>query len=93
MGSAAAMDTGHLDHDLRVFALEPGDTVLFDFRTLHGSTATETRHRRRAISTRWLGDDMVYFERPGETSPPLKDLGIAPGERMREDWFPILWRR
>ena len=93
MGSAVGLDTDNADHDLRVFALEPGDTLLFDFRTLHGSTAAETKHRRRAFSTRWLGDDMVYFERPGETSPPLKDLGIPPGNRMRRDWFPVLWCR
>lgn len=72
-------------------ALEPGDTVLFDFRTLHGSGAAPTKDRRRAFSTRWLGDDAVYVDRPGETSPPLEDLGLMPGDRLRPDWFPVLW--
>ena len=47
--------------------------------------------RRRAFSTRWLGDDVTYVDRPGETSPPLSDLGMRTGDRMREDWFPVLW--
>jgi hypothetical protein len=48
---------------------------------------------RRAFSTRWLGDDVTYCERPGETSPPYTDHGMRHGEPMREDWFPVLWRR
>ena len=77
--------------DIRTFALQPGDTLLFDFRTLHGTTAAPIKARRRAFSTRWLGDDMVYCERAGETSPPLKDLGVTPGMRMPESLFPTLW--
>lgn len=79
--------------DDRIFrsALTAGDAVLFDFRTLHGTTDALVSMRRRAFSTRWLGDDVRYVERPGETSPPLTDLGLQPGDRMRDDWFPILW--
>jgi ectoine hydroxylase-related dioxygenase (phytanoyl-CoA dioxygenase family) len=81
------------DYDIAAWELEPGDTILFDFRTLHGTTSAELKARRRAFSTRWLGDDVVYCERPGETSPPFPDIGLKPGDRMREDWFPVLWRR
>jgi len=71
--------------------LEPGDAVVFDFRTLHGSTAAPVERRRRAFSTRWLGEDVVYCERPSPTSPPLTDLETAPGAHLPEDRFPILW--
>lgn len=71
--------------------LTAGDTYVFDFRTLHGSGDAITQQRRRAFSTRWLGDDAHYVDRPGPTSPPLTDLGLDPGERLRLDWFPILW--
>lgn len=79
--------------DDRIFSspLSPGDVVLFDFRTLHGATNAEVVTRRRAFSSRWLGDDVRYVERPGETSPPLTGLDLKPGDRMRDDWFPILW--
>jgi ectoine hydroxylase-related dioxygenase (phytanoyl-CoA dioxygenase family) len=91
MSGVAPLEDAFQEKDLRAFELEPGDTLLFDFRTLHGTTAAETKTQRRAFSTRWLGDDMVYFERPGETSPPLKDLGVQPGMRMPEDLFPVVW--
>jgi len=91
MSSVTPLECEFKDKDLRAFELEPGDTLLFDFRTLHGTTAAPIKRQRRAFSTRWLGDDMVYFERPGETSPPLKDLGVKPGMRMPEDLFPVVW--
>jgi ectoine hydroxylase-related dioxygenase (phytanoyl-CoA dioxygenase family) len=71
--------------------LRQGDAIVFDFRTLHGSGSAPVAARRRAFSTRWLGDASYFCERRGETSPPLVDLGTAPGERMRDDWFPVLW--
>ena len=73
--------------------LAPGDAILFNFRTAHGASAVEVGARRRAFVTRWMGDDMTYCERPGETSPPYENHGMQPGDPMREDWFPILWRR
>lgn len=80
------------DYEIRAWALQPGDTILFNFRTLHGASNGLVERRRRAFSTRWLGDDVRYCVRPGETSPPYPDIGLESGERMREDWFPILWR-
>lgn len=91
MVSAPDVDANPDAHELFVAALRPGDALIFDFRTLHGAAAVPVAGRRRAFSTRWLGDDITYVERPGETSPPLTDLGQAPGTRMREDWFPVLW--
>jgi ectoine hydroxylase-related dioxygenase (phytanoyl-CoA dioxygenase family) len=81
------------DYDIFSADLEPGDTLVFDFRILHGTGDAEVRTMRRAFSTRWLGDDVTYCERPGETSPPYADHGMRHGEPMRDDWFPILWRR
>ena len=77
----------------KIFDLAPGDAILFNFRTAHGSTAAEVGARRRAFVTRWLGADMTYCERPGETSPPYDNHGMQDGERMREDWVPVLWRK
>ena len=81
------------NYDVVVWDLTPGDCIVFDFLTLHGTTSGEVKSRRRAISTRWLGDDVVYCERAVETSPPFVDLCLNPGDRMREDWFPVLWKR
>lgn len=72
--------------------MEPGDAVLFDYRTVHGARANMSTSRRRAFSMRWLGDDMRYVTRPGRTSPPYPGHGMSDGERLREDWFPTLWK-
>ena len=80
------------DDDGQIIArpLVAGDAVVFDFRTLHGTTAAPVAARRRAFSTRWIGDDVRYVERLGVTSPPL-DLDLQPGDRMPESLFPKLW--
>lgn len=75
------------------WALQPGDVVAFDFRTLHGARGNHSGQRRRAFSARFVGDDARYIERPGRTSPPFPDHGMRAGERLREDWFPTLYPR
>ena len=50
--------------------LQPGDAVVFDFRTVHGATGNQGSGRRRAFSTRFIGDDVRYIARPGRTSLP-----------------------
>ncbi|WP_092645592.1 phytanoyl-CoA dioxygenase family protein [Jannaschia faecimaris] len=72
--------------------MEPGDAVAFSFDTVHGARGNTATGRRRAFSLRYVGDDARYVERPGPTSPPFPGHGHAPGDRLREDWFPIVWR-
>ncbi len=74
------------------WAMEPGDAVAFDFRTLHGARGNTATARRRAFSLRLVGDDARYVERPGRTSPPFPGHDMQPGERLREDWFPYIRR-
>lgn len=73
--------------------LEPGDCVAFHMLTLHGAFGTETlKTRRRAFSTRWLGDDAVYATRPWATSPPFPELDLEPGKPPHNRLFPVAWR-
>jgi ectoine hydroxylase-related dioxygenase (phytanoyl-CoA dioxygenase family) len=71
--------------------LEPGDALLFSFRTLHGAPGNSTTTRRRGFSARWVGDDVSFVQRSGRTSPPFPGIGLETGERLREDWFPVVW--
>ncbi len=73
--------------------LEPGDAVAFSFKTLHGARGNNSNARRRAFSLRLLGDDARYVTRPGPTSPPFPDHGMLDGQRLREDWFPIIYAK
>ncbi len=75
---------------VREWTMEPGDAVAFNFRTLHGARGNAAGARRRAFSLRLVGEDVRYVERPGRTSPPYPGHGMQPGERLREDWFPVL---
>lgn len=73
--------------------MQPGDAVAFNYRTLHAARGNDTDMRRRAWSLRLVGDDARYVTRPGRTSPPFPGHGMHAGERLREDWFPIIFNR
>lgn len=77
--------------DIREWQMQPGDAVAFAFATLHGARGNESCKRRRAFSLRFVGDDARYVNRPGPTSPPFPGHGMLPGDRLREDWFPVLY--
>lgn len=79
-------------YEILSWDLEPGDALAFHFLTLHGAPGNRAPSRRRGFSTRWLGDDAHFVKRPGATSPPYPGIGLKDGERMREDWFPVVWR-
>jgi ectoine hydroxylase-related dioxygenase (phytanoyl-CoA dioxygenase family) len=70
--------------------LEPGDAIAFHFNVLHGARGNASDQRRRAFSLRFVGDDARFVRRPGSTSPPFPGHNMREGERLREDWFPIL---
>lgn len=71
------------------WSLEPGDVILFDFRTVHGTSDVLVPGRRRGFATRWLGDDIRYKKRLGQTSPSYEGINVQNGDLLREDWFPI----
>lgn len=83
---------GHSD-DYRTlsWALEPGDCLVFYGLTLHGAAGnTSLTTSRRALSTRWFGDDARYAERPWEISPPITG-GLTEGNSMVCEAFPLVW--
>ncbi|MDA8999712.1 phytanoyl-CoA dioxygenase family protein [bacterium] len=79
--------------EIREWAMEPGDAVAFNFGILHGARGNDSQQRRRAFSLRLVGDDARYVERPGPTSPPFPGHAMKPGQRLREDWFPVIFDR
>ncbi len=70
--------------------LQPGDAVAFNYWILHGARGNPSGGRRRAFSLRFVGDDARYVARPGPTSPPFPGHNMQSGDRLREDWFPII---
>jgi ectoine hydroxylase-related dioxygenase (phytanoyl-CoA dioxygenase family) len=78
-------------HDIKVWAMAPGDAVAFNFKTIHGANANTDASVNRTLSFRLVGDDAHFLQRPGRTSPDFPDINQKTGERLREDWFPVVW--
>jgi ectoine hydroxylase-related dioxygenase (phytanoyl-CoA dioxygenase family) len=76
------------EKDILVPDLKLGDAVLFNFKTVHGSTGNQSSQSRRAFSMRFIGDDVTFVKRGGPTSPPFDGINLKSGDLMREDWFP-----
>ena len=83
--------------DVRIlgWALEPGDMVCFHMLTLHAAGGVDGPNRRRVLSLRFLGDDMVHAPREWTTSPPFPGLAdeLPAGVPMDHPLFPVLWER
>jgi ectoine hydroxylase-related dioxygenase (phytanoyl-CoA dioxygenase family) len=70
----------------------PGDVILANPAVLHGGGGTGPNTRRRAITVRCYGDDIVFALRPSTkpTAPrtPGLSLQLQPGEPLRSPWYP-----
>jgi len=79
------------------WALEPGDAVFFNMLSVHGAGGVAEGdsggRRRRVLSIRFLGDDMVHAPRTWTTSPPFPGLDneIDAGSEMDHPRFPLLF--
>jgi ectoine hydroxylase-related dioxygenase (phytanoyl-CoA dioxygenase family) len=85
---------GHPDRFRIVgWELEPGDAIFFHMLTLHAAAGVDVTRRRRVLSVRFLGDDMVHVVRPWVTSPPFPGLEerLPDGAPLDDPLFPLLW--
>lgn len=81
------------EYNVLTWDMEPGDCLVFQGMIVHGAPGNSNANtRRRALATRWTGDDARYLIRPGETGVPTRDPGILDGEPMDCEDFPVIWR-
>ncbi|MBC47532.1 MAG: phytanoyl-CoA dioxygenase [Thiotrichales bacterium] len=78
------------DYEIKEWETEPGDVIAFNFKTIHGANANINNKISRTLSFRLVGEDVVFKNRPGRTSPSFPGINQNNGERLREDWFPTL---
>ncbi len=80
------------DYEILGWALEPGDAVAFDFRTVHGAPANlSASAQRRAFSLRLVGEDATFARRAGiTTSPPFEQVTLVNGAPLSGPEFPLL---
>ncbi len=80
--------------DIVSWDIEPGDVIVAHPSVLHGGGPTGPTGRRRALTVRCYGSDIVYAARP-PTRPtvpltPGLSLTLAPGDPLRSPWYPRL---
>jgi ectoine hydroxylase-related dioxygenase (phytanoyl-CoA dioxygenase family) len=75
--------------------LEPGDAVFFNMLTLHCAGPVDGPHRRRALSLRFVGDDVTHAPRAWKTSPEFPGLAdeLPAGAPLDHPLFPLVWSR
>jgi ectoine hydroxylase-related dioxygenase (phytanoyl-CoA dioxygenase family) len=86
------IDGNRGDYEIVGWALEPGDAVAFDYRTVHGAPANDSPTRqRRAFSLRLLGEGARFRRQEGiVTSPPFPAVTLQNGEPLVAEEFPVL---
>ena len=68
--------------------MEPGDTVVFNCRTLHCAPGNHLSKRRAAFSTNWVGDDVSYHDIAQTTDPTTRGEGLFDGGSIECATFP-----
>ncbi len=88
--------------DIVSWGVEPGDVLVFHPGMLHGGAPTHRGTRRRTLSLRFFGEDVVYASRPGMSGRrrPVDDpeasvfarvaASLSPGDPLRHPGFPKL---
>lgn len=68
--------------------MQPGDVLVHHSLAIHGAAGNKSNTmRRRAVSTRWFGDQ-AYYRPSGRLQPDT--VKLKPGDPMDSDLFPIV---
>jgi len=77
---------------------QPGDALLHHPKTVHGSPPNNTQRFRRAATTMFVGDDVVWDPRPGTAFDHMGSIGafhvpsMTAGEPIDGQLFPVVAR-
>ncbi len=80
-------------YPVRYFDAAPGDVIVHNWATIHGSTGnTHATAMRRAASVRYAGDDITFFRRASSPEPFRNTVSLRDGEPLANDpRFPRVW--
>jgi len=83
---------GHRDeYKFLSWDMEPGDCLVHHSLAVHGSSGNSSSSiRRRALSTRWLGDDAIYWPLSDAEDGGLHDRRLTKGGPLDTDKFPLI---
>ena len=78
------------DHEFVTYEIGPGDCIVHHGLTLHNAPGNSTDRPRRALATRFCGDDVTY--RPeGSFQPLIREPDLESGAPLECDLFPRVW--
>lgn len=85
-------------HQWFIGEAEPGDALLHHPKTLRGSPANPSSRPRRAVTTIFTGDQVVWDPWPGTSFDRLPSISgftvltMTPGAPIDGDLSPVVWR-
>lgn len=81
-------------YDIAAWDMEPGDCLIFHAMIVHGTIETASlKQRRRALATRWTGEDARFARHSGEVAVPHWDPGLRDGDPLDCADFPLVWSK
>lgn len=79
-------------YDIVTVEAAPGDIIIHDVMTVHGSGGnTSSTQNRRAMSFRYCGDDIRYYDRPGAIPQPYITEHLNDGDPLYSSDYPLVW--
>lgn len=75
------------------YDLEPGDCTVHHGLLVHGAPGNSNSDtRRRALVSRWAGDDAIYYPLP-DIQEMMWEPKIPAGGSLDSDLWPVIWER
>ncbi|WP_353257613.1 phytanoyl-CoA dioxygenase family protein [Hyphomonas sp.] len=81
------------DFDIISFDVKPGDVIIHEGRTVHGSGGNNSHRPRRAFSLQYCGDDVRYHKRAGRFFSSRMTHSLLPGDALFAKDYPVVWPR
>ena len=85
------IDTMRDQLEIVQFDLQPGDCTVHHALTLHGAPGNHTATRRRAHTSRWAGDDVVFRPRDGLQEMPDYPPELQNGDSLDSELWPVIY--
>ena len=79
------------DYDIVSFDVSPGDVIIHHVKTIHGAGGNPTDTWRRAMSFRYCGDQVRYYDRPGAIPQTGVSHALKDGDPLFARDYPIVW--
>jgi len=76
--------------DIVTCAMSRGDALVWNSHTFHAAPGNHLDRRRAALSLNFAGDDVTYYDMPGESDPPERGENLVEGGPITCETFPVV---